>query len=71
MAAIDEQCERWALSKKDRYSGGACPYHWRLWDWAANYAQALWLEKWRLKNLNEMLAKMFSPEEKALSLFAE
>ena len=33
-------------------------------DWAVNYAQALWLEKWRLKNLNEMLAKMFSPEEK-------
>lgn len=33
-------------------------------DWAVNYAQALWLEKWRLKNLNEMLAKMFSLEEK-------
>lgn len=32
-------------------------------DWAINYAQALWLEKWRLKNLNEMLAKMFSPEK--------
>lgn len=32
-------------------------------DWAANYAQALWLEKWRLKNLNEMLAKMFSLEK--------
>ena len=31
-------------------------------DWAENYAQALWLEKWRLKNLNEMLAKMFSSE---------
>ena len=31
-------------------------------DWATNYAQALWLEKWRLKNLNEMLAKMFSSE---------
>ena len=33
-------------------------------DWAASYAQALWLEKWRLKNLNEMLAKMLNPEEK-------
>ena len=33
-------------------------------DWATNYAQALWLEKWRLKNLNEMLVQMFSPEEK-------
>ena len=32
-------------------------------DWAVNYAQALWLEKWRLKNLNEMLAKMFSSEK--------
>ena len=32
-------------------------------DWVANYAQALWLEKWRLKNLNEMLAKMFSSEK--------
>ena len=32
-------------------------------DWATNYAQALWLEKWRLKNLNEMLAKMFSSEK--------
>lgn len=31
--------------------------------WAANYAQALWLEKWRLKNRNEMLAKMFSSED--------
>ena len=28
-------------------------------DWAANYAQALWLEKWRIKNHAEMLAKMF------------
>lgn len=28
-------------------------------DWAANYAQALWLEKWRLKNLVEMYATIF------------
>ena len=31
-------------------------------DWATNYAQALWLEKSRLKNLNEMLVRMFSKE---------
>ena len=29
-------------------------------DWAANYAQALWLEQWRLRNLNRMLVAMFS-----------
>ncbi|MBQ7388595.1 MAG: hypothetical protein IJW01_04435 [Paludibacteraceae bacterium] len=28
-------------------------------DWADNYAQALWLEKWRLKNQAELLARMF------------
>jgi hypothetical protein len=28
-------------------------------DWATNYAQALWLEKWRLQNQSEMLARMF------------
>lgn len=28
-------------------------------DWAVNYAQALWLEKWRLKNQAEMIARMF------------
>ena len=28
-------------------------------DWAANYAQALWLEKWRLKNIVEMLMVIF------------
>jgi len=28
-------------------------------DWAASYAQALWLEKWRLKNLVEIYAAMF------------
>lgn len=33
-------------------------------EWAEIYAQALWLEKWRLKNLNEMLARMFSTENK-------
>lgn len=28
-------------------------------EWAENYAQALWLEKWRLKNQAELLARMF------------
>ena len=28
-------------------------------DWATNYAQALWLEKWRLKNTAEMIAELF------------
>lgn len=31
-------------------------------EWAYNYAQALWLEKWRLKNLSEMFAKIFGGE---------
>ena len=35
--------------------------------WASLYGQALWLEKWRLKNLNEMMAKMFSSEKNDLS----
>ena len=33
-------------------------------DWATNYAQALWLEKWRLRNLSEMLARVFGPQTK-------
>jgi hypothetical protein len=32
-------------------------------DWAVNYAQALWLERWRLRKLSEMLVKMFSNEQ--------
>ncbi len=28
-------------------------------DWAAHYAQALWLENWRLKKHAEMLAALF------------
>ena len=31
-------------------------------DWARNYAQALWLERWRLKNTADMLAKMIGGE---------
>jgi hypothetical protein len=33
-------------------------------DWATNYAQALWLEKWRLRNQSEMLARVFGPQTK-------
>ena len=37
-------------------------------DWAANYAQALWLEKWRLenqeKNLTNVLNKVFQTSKK-------
>lgn len=29
-------------------------------DWAAHYAQALWLEQWRMRNLAEMTARLFS-----------
>ena len=32
-------------------------------DWAANYAQALWLEQWRLRNQSEMLVRLFSSDE--------
>jgi hypothetical protein len=28
-------------------------------EWAANYAQALWLEQWRLKNEAGMIAALF------------
>ena len=28
-------------------------------DWATNYAQALWLEQFRLRNQAEMIAKLF------------
>lgn len=28
-------------------------------DWAAHYAQALWLENWRLKKRAEMLTALF------------
>lgn len=28
-------------------------------DWAANYAQALWLEKWRMRNQAETMAALF------------
>ena len=28
-------------------------------DWAANYAEALWLETWRMKNQAEMIAALF------------
>lgn len=33
-------------------------------DWAANYAQALWLEKWRMRNKTEMMAALFGGKEK-------
>ena len=37
-------------------------------DWAENYAQALWLEKWRLenqeKNLTNVLYKVFQTSKK-------
>ena len=32
--------------------------------WAEHYAQALWLERWRLRNLSEMLVRVFGPETK-------
>jgi hypothetical protein len=32
-------------------------------EWAEHYAQALWLERWRLRKLSEMLVKMFSNEQ--------
>lgn len=32
-------------------------------DWAANYAQALWLEKWRLRNKAEMIAALFGEKK--------
>lgn len=28
-------------------------------DWAENYARALWLEQWRLKNTAGMIAELF------------
>lgn len=28
-------------------------------DWAENYARALWLEQWRIRNTAEMLARVF------------
>lgn len=31
--------------------------------WATNYAQALWLERWRLKNTADILAKMIGGEQ--------
>ena len=31
--------------------------------WAEHYAQALWLERWRLKNTADMLAKMIGGEQ--------
>ena len=33
-------------------------------DWAANYAQALWLEKWRMRNKAEMMAALFGGKGK-------
>ena len=33
-------------------------------EWAEHYAQALWLERWRLRNLSEMLVRVFGPETK-------
>ena len=36
--------------------------NWGYEEWAENYAQALWLEQWRLKNLSEMLVRVFGPE---------
>ena len=32
--------------------------------WAEHYAQALWLERWRLRNLSEMLVRVFGSETK-------
>ena len=33
-------------------------------DWAAYYAQALWMERWRLRNQAEMIAAMFGEKKK-------
>ena len=33
-------------------------------EWAEHYAQALWLERWRLRNLSEMLVRVFGSETK-------
>ncbi len=33
-------------------------------EWAASYAQALWLERWRLRNTAEMIAALFGDGKK-------
>jgi len=33
-------------------------------DWAARYAQALWLERWRNRNLAELIASVFGGGKK-------
>ena len=33
-------------------------------DWAAHYAQALWLEQWRMRNQAEMLARLLGGDGK-------
>ena len=32
-------------------------------DWAINYARALWLERWRLRNQAEMITAMFGEKK--------
>lgn len=33
-------------------------------DWAALYAQAIWLESWRNKNKAELIARLFGEKKK-------
>ncbi|MCM1446429.1 MAG: hypothetical protein NC044_08500 [Prevotella sp.] len=33
-------------------------------DWAALYGEALWLERWRNKNLAELIARLFGEEKR-------
>lgn len=33
-------------------------------EWAALYGEALWLERWRNKNLAELIARLFGEEKK-------
>ena len=33
-------------------------------EWAELYAQALWLEKWRIKNLAELIAALFGESKR-------
>ncbi len=38
-------------------------------EWASNYAKALWLEEWRLKNLAELLKGMLGGDKKSNHFF--
>ncbi len=43
---------------------GINPYNGSYEDYAENYAKALWLEQWRLKNMAELLSAIFRETNK-------